>query len=277
MVLSMGLCGVPYTGPDIGGFGGRPSAELFVRWFQAAALLPFFRVHSAFFTPRREPWCWDSDTRGILATFLRLRQSLLPYLYTLAHEAAQTGAPLVRPCFWPDPEDAALWDVDDAFLLGDALLVAPVMQQGSGERAVVLPPGRWTSWWGDGVFEGPGTVTVPAPIGRIPILVRENAILPVEEGGGLVLHLFPGVQGQGEFNLFSDAGDGWEQGRLDRFRMDVEPGCVRLTRQAEGDYSWPWVQTRVKLHGRALAEGAAQDTDVGAFDELLFRTEPRAT
>ncbi|MGQ0569990.1 MAG: TIM-barrel domain-containing protein, partial [Armatimonadota bacterium] len=130
-VLGLGLCGIPLTGPDVGGFSGSPSAELYVRWLQLAAFLPFFRTHSAKFTPRREPWHFGEPSLGIAREVLKNRYRLLPYLYTLAWEASQTGHPLVRPLFWPDAQDPDLWGVQDAFLLGDALLIAPVLEEGS--------------------------------------------------------------------------------------------------------------------------------------------------
>ena len=81
-VVGRGLSGVPFTGPDIGGFSSDPGAELFTRWFQLAAFLPFFRTHSAIGTPRREPWVYGEPTTSILRNFLNLRYQLLPFLYT---------------------------------------------------------------------------------------------------------------------------------------------------------------------------------------------------
>ena len=170
-MLNIGLSGIPYTGSDIGGFGGHPSAELFTRWFQMAAFTPFFRGHSATGTPRREPWVYGEPYTSIVRDFLNLRRRLMPYLYTLAQEAAQTGAPLMRPLFWDFPEMA---DVDDQFMLGDSLLVAPVLREGAESRRVTLPPGEWHSWWGEGVWEGESEVEVTVTIERIPLFVQEG-------------------------------------------------------------------------------------------------------
>lgn len=90
-VIGLGLSGVPYTGPDVGGFSGTPSAELYLRWLQLAAFLPFFRTHSAKLTLHREPWCFGEDALRIAREVLRLRYRLLPYLYTLAWQASRTG------------------------------------------------------------------------------------------------------------------------------------------------------------------------------------------
>jgi alpha-glucosidase len=209
-VIGLGMSGVPYSGPDIGGFSGVPHDELYMRWLQMSVLLPYCRTHSVLGAPPREPWRFDEPTRGIISAWLRLRYRLLPYLYTLAHEATASGAPLVRPLWWPaagtDASDAhasgtdasVADDVDDAFLLGDALLVAPVVVPGESERGVRLPPGHWASLWATGGTgtrsdgtrrdgtRGAGTggseARLDAPAGRIPVLVRAGSIVPLDDG-----------------------------------------------------------------------------------------------
>jgi alpha-glucosidase len=208
-VVGLGLSGVPYSGPDIGGFSGVPDDELFLRWLQMSVLLPYCRTHSVLGAPPREPWRFDEPTRSTIVAWLRLRYRLLPYLYTLAHQAATTGAPLVRPLWWPCPDpgtdatdgevaggwttdgqmagestaDELTGDIDDAFLLGDALLVAPVTAPGASTRTLVLPSGRWRSIWADDADAGEGGSEVPleAPADRMPILVRAGSIVPLDD------------------------------------------------------------------------------------------------
>jgi alpha-glucosidase len=249
IALHLGLCGAPYTGPDIGGFGGEPDAELFLRWFQASAFLPFFRTHSAFFTPRREPWCFGEDALAVARKFLDLRYRLLPYLYTVAREASTTGHPLVRPVWWPDGTDPGLLDVDDAFLLGDALLVAPVVQPGVRDREVVLPAGRWHSLWDDRVCDGPGRVRCEAPLDRIPVLVRGGCVLPAEEGGRLVLDVFAPAEGSRSNELYSDAGDGYGPSRIDRFRVSRTREGLEIRWESDGEFAFPWESVAVRVHG----------------------------
>jgi alpha-glucosidase len=258
-VLGLGLSGIPYTGPDIGGFSGTPSAELYLRWFQTAALMPFFRTHSSILTSRREPWTFGQPTLDILRRFLRLRYQLLPYLYTLAWQASQTGQPLVRPLFWNQPQDARLWAVDDCFLLGEDLLVAPVLEDGARSRRVVLPNGDWYSFWDDALFQGPGTVECEAPLDRIPLLVRRGSVLPTEEGQALTLHLYPPGDAPGRGLLYSDQGDGHRPGRLDRFEFTRTDEGLELHWKDEGDFAFPYVSVTVQLHAatakRALVDG----------------------
>ncbi|HEY9738627.1 MAG TPA: TIM-barrel domain-containing protein, partial [Trichocoleus sp.] len=110
-VIGLGLSGVPFSGPDIGGFLGNPTAELYVRWFQMAAFMPFCRTHSSIVSDPRTPWTFGEPALSIVRDFLQLRYRLLPYLYTLAWEATRSGQPLVRPLFWRDQSNRALWDI----------------------------------------------------------------------------------------------------------------------------------------------------------------------
>lgn len=169
-VLGLGLSGMPYAGPDIGGFKGRLTDEQYLRWFELATFLPFYRTHSAQLTPRREPWRFRPEMLELVRRLLKLRMGLMPYLYTLAWEASRMGHPLVRPLFWPVSDDERLWGRDDAFLLGDALLVAPVLAEGERRRSVGLPRGGWYDFWDDSMLAG--VVEVEAPLGRPPLFVR---------------------------------------------------------------------------------------------------------
>ena len=268
MLLSLGLCGAPYTGADIGGFGGEPTPELYLRWFQAGAFMPFFRVHSAFFCERREPWRFDTETASIAARTIRLRYRLMPYFYTVAAEVARTGHPFCRPIAWPDAADPDLWAVDHEFLVGNAILVAPVLEEGARERTVVLPRGRWISLWDDGFcFDGPGKVTVPAPLERIPVFVRAGTVLPMEEDGGVVLHIWPSEEGQALGELYSDAGDGFGPSRLDRFTVVRDGNIFNVTRIGEGDYPLPERGFALRLRGFTPAQ---PKVDAGAFERFTI-------
>ncbi|MEV4135221.1 TIM-barrel domain-containing protein [Dactylosporangium sp. NPDC049742] len=192
--LNVAMSGIPWWTTDIGGFhGGDPDdpeyRELLVRWFQFGAFCPLFRLHG-----HREPrtdragvgvgggpnevWSYGDEAYAILAAFLRLRERLRPYL----HEQLRSGLPLLRPLLVEFPSDAAAWDVDDAFLFGRDLLVAPVLYPGARDREVYLPAGaRWTHTDTGTTFPGGRTVTVDAPLARIPLFLRDDARLPVNQ------------------------------------------------------------------------------------------------
>ena len=234
LVLGMGLCGVPYSGPDVGGFTGVPSPELYLRWFQLGAYLPLFRTHSAINAGRREPWEFGPQVLEHARTALAERTRLMPYLETLAHIARGTGAPYVRPLWWSAPGDRALRECGDAFLLGDALLVAPVMEPGSLERAVRLPRGLWYDTATGAAHRGPGQVLLDAPLGRIPVLARAGAVLPVAgEDGATELEVWAPRTGRtGSGVVFTGDPVGWAPPRMERFVSRWEDGEVVV--QADG-------------------------------------------
>ncbi|MEU1630408.1 glycoside hydrolase family 31 protein [Streptomyces sp. NPDC020096] len=232
LVLGLGLCGVPYSGPDVGGFHALPPPELYVRWWQLSAYLPFFRTHSAINAGRREPWEFGPEAEECVRAALAERVRLMPYLYTLAHLAHRTGVPYVRPLWWHDPEDRKLRDAGDAFLLGDALLVAPVLERGATGRAVRLPRGRWYDTATGAVHEGPGQVLLDAPLNRTPVLARAGAVLPVAVDGGLELEVWAPAAGRtGAGVLITDEGDGWAEPRVERFTSRWRNGAVVVERE----------------------------------------------
>ncbi len=220
LVIGLGLCGVPYSGPDVGGFGGSPSPELYVRWLQLGAYMPLFRTHSAIWAGRREPWEFGPEVEEQARAVMAERERLRPYFVTLAHMARRTGAPYVRPVWWGAPEDRRLRDCEDAFLLGDALLVAPVLERGADRRAVRLPRGRWYDTATGAAYEGPGQILLDAPQGRIPVLARAGAVLPVRSagGGGVELEVWAPARGRtGGGVVVRDPGPGFGAGRVERY------------------------------------------------------------
>ncbi|MET9348851.1 glycoside hydrolase family 31 protein [Streptomyces termitum] len=248
LVLGLGLCGVPYSGPDVGGSDGSPSPELFLRWFQLGAWLPLFRTRAALDAGRREPWEFGPEVLEHARAALAERERLRPYFLTLARLARMTGAPYVRPVWWGTPEDRALRDCEDAFLLGDGLLVAPVLHGGADRRAVRLPRGRWYDTATGEAYEGPGQVLLDAPLGRVPVLARAGAVLPVVGGdGGLALEVWapaPGRTGGGL--VVRDTGDGWEPAEIERYQSRLVEGRVVVERVTEEGTSEPGLPVRVR-------------------------------
>jgi len=278
-LLGMGMSGLPFVGSDIGGFSGRPDAELFLRWLQLAAFTPFFRTHSALGTERREPWAFDEPTLAAARKTLKLRQQLMPYIYSQAWLACARGVPMMRPLFWADPQDEALWPIDDQFMFGENLLVAPVLQSGIEERQVRLPAGDWIDFRSGRAVQGPGEITLPVDIDHIPLLVRGGTLLPLDDHDLLTLRLYlPGPDGEACL-LYSDAGDGYGAGRLERYEIAKDAAGVRLRCRAEGDFP---LRKPLRLElgsGTAstlTADGKAVKAEQGAFilepfDELEIR------
>lgn len=242
LLLGLGLCGVPYSGPDIGGFTGDPSPELYLRWFQLGAYLPLFRTHAAKWAGRREPWEFGDEVLEHARAALAERERLLPYFVTLAQLAHRTGAPYVRPVWWQHPRDRALRDCEDAFLLGDALLVAPAMGPGVRSRTVRLPSGRWYDTATGAAYDGPRSVRVEAPLSRLPVFARAGAAIPVAgQDGGTELEVWPPAPGRtGSGLLIPDPGEGWDLPEAQRFtvRGDDRTGAV-VEREDGGEAGYP--------------------------------------
>ncbi|GAB3399030.1 glycoside hydrolase family 31 protein [Flindersiella endophytica] len=235
--LGLGCSGIAYSGPDIGGFDRHPTPEMFIRWFQLAAWLPFFRVHCASLLPPREPWTWGTGTLDLARTAMRERYELLPYWYTLAWQAHRSGAPYVRPMFWADPDDHQLRRIEDQFMLGDALLIAPILQAGIRRRSVRLPRGTWYDRRTGAVHHGPATITVETQMGSIPVYARAGSVIPVERDETITLQAYPQPdlddfppQPGGSLisdpggSLISDPGDGYADPVEERFEVRLDAG-----------------------------------------------------
>lgn len=241
LVLGLGLCGVPYSGADVGGFSGTPSPELYLRWFQLGAYLPLFRIHAAVNGGPRQPWEFGPQVLEHAKAADAEGERLRPYFVTLSHLARLTGAPYVRPVWWGAPEDRALRDCEDAFLLGDCLLVAPVLERGADRRAVRLPRGRWYDTATGKAYEGQGQVLLEAPLSRIPVLARAGAVIPVRgDDGGPALDVWAPAAGRtGGGLVVRDTGDGWERAEVERFTTRVNGGRVVVEREGGGDVGLP--------------------------------------
>lgn len=245
-LLGLGLSGLPFNGTDVGGYFGFPEPELYIRWLQLGCFSPLFRGHSAKGFDAHEPWGFGDEALRIAREFIQLRYQLMPYLYTTAWQSAKTGCPMVRPLLWAAPDDPRLWNVDDAFLLGDALLIAPVVQARKTRREVCLPAGEWIDFWSGERLDGGRTAEIAAPLERIPVLVKSGSMLPIQGETGLELHAY----GPGPWlgTLYDDAGDGYGPSRVDRFHLVIDSGVPHLTRQSEGGYDPGGQEPRIVIH-----------------------------
>ena len=178
MFASLGLSGEAFVGADLPGFIGRASPELLVRSYQLGFLAPLLRNHAAIDNYDHEPWRFGPVYTDIVRKYLQLRYRLLPFLYTTLEESHRTGVPLFRPLvlnFQDDPNTATL---DDQFMVGDALLAAPVLHAGERARDVYLPAGRWYDFWSAAPLEGGRLLRADAPLDHVPLYVRGGSILP---------------------------------------------------------------------------------------------------
>jgi alpha-glucosidase (family GH31 glycosyl hydrolase) len=196
--LSMGLSGVAFWGSDIGGFvtlgEEHLTPELLIRWIQLGALTPLMRTKSGGVSigDGKRPQVWDPQIVPHWRRWSAFHQLLVPYLMAGADEYARTGMPLMRHHALTDPDDGALAGLDDQYMLGPDLLVAPALEPGMRRRSVRLPAGEWVDLWRsvtvaqDGslqpkqpvVLRGARDLVLPAPLKEIPVLVRAGARIP---------------------------------------------------------------------------------------------------
>eukprot|EP00823_Brevimastigomonas_motovehiculus_P004323 TRINITY_DN2831_c0_g1_i2.p1 TRINITY_DN2831_c0_g1~~TRINITY_DN2831_c0_g1_i2.p1 ORF type:complete len:547 (+),score=151.59 TRINITY_DN2831_c0_g1_i2:1379-3019(+) len=183
MLLSLGVAGIQFAGADVGGFFGNPDTELLIRWYQMGAFSPFFRAHSHIDTKRREPWLSGEPTTSYIREVIRLRYSLLPYIYTVFKHASVTGLPILRAAWVEFPEDEQTFASEDQFMFGPSLLVHPVVH--SAQRAVsVYLPGNvpWYELKTGQMYAGHQTLSnYAAPLEHIPVFLRGGRIIARKE------------------------------------------------------------------------------------------------
>ena len=226
--LSWVLSGMAFASFDMGGFFGIPDAtdppspELYVRWSQMGLLFSHARAHGH--SAPREPWAYGARALQIFRRYARLRYRLLPYLYSAARRAP-SGIPLVRPLCFDSPKDRTTHHIDDEYLLGPDLLVAPVFKE-RGRRDVYLPEGEWYDFWSDERVIGRQWVGREVELDQMPIFVRAGAVLPLgpelsysdeHPWDPLTLEAYPGPQGSRGTELSDDR-------RQLRFTLSVEGG-----------------------------------------------------
>ena len=172
--LSFGLSGFTYWSHDVGGFVDRPSRDLYRRWMAFGVLTSHVRAHGA---PPREPWEYDKALTDDFRRALNLRYSLMPYIYAQAKDSSAKGFPMLRTLFFEFPKDPTSWFIEDEYMFGSDLLVAPLFEE-SSSRKVYLPPGKWIDYQTGKVYEGERWYAIAA--GQIPIvlLARDGTILP---------------------------------------------------------------------------------------------------
>lgn len=259
-LMSMGISGMPFVGVDIGGFFDHCEPELYARWIQLGTFYPFMRTHTHANTRRQEPWSFGPKVERIARDAIKFRYRLLPYLYTLAHHAHETGAPILRPLLYDFPQDARTYQLQDQAMVGPNLLIAPILNPGQEYRMVYLPEGTWYNYWSGELLTG-GYHLVHAPLERIPVFVRGGTVLtlgnecastsqPLTE---LTLDVYPSKQST--WTLHEDDGIAWdfEKGEISRTTIEVNEAPEGVTVKLglrQGDFEPHPREIILKMHLR---------------------------
>ncbi|HWG72472.1 MAG TPA: TIM-barrel domain-containing protein [Acidimicrobiales bacterium] len=229
----------PYVSDDIGSFLGPPpgnpsdTPDLYARWVQLGTFQPVLRLHSS--AGNRLPWDYPQPANSIAADFLRLREALVPYTYTLADQAVGTGVSINQPLYLDYPDQAGAYTNPTEYLYGSNMLVAPVTTPGNvTTQQVWFPPGTWTDWFTGATFNGPSEQTLTVPLDRMPVFVKAGGIIPEQAptshvgaspGAPLTLRVYPGAPGT--FSLYQDAGTGtgYQHGQYSLTSIATGPGA----------------------------------------------------
>jgi alpha-glucosidase len=178
MLLNMGLSGVAFAGVDIGGFGKDADSDLLIRWYELGIFYPFFRNHSMMGSKSQEPWAHSQFVTDNCRKLIETRYKLLPYIQNLFWQHQRDGAPLMRPLAWHYPDDKFACEIDDQFLFGQDILVAPIVRRGHKQRMVYFPEGLWHPFEGGEAIKGGKAQIVEFKLGSIPAFIRDGAIIP---------------------------------------------------------------------------------------------------
>jgi alpha-glucosidase len=179
MGAGLGVSGQAFVGADVGGFFHDTNAELLVRWMQYGVLTPFCRNHSMTGAVDQYAWAFGPAAEDLIREAIRLRYRLIPYIYAAFLRASDSGAPVQRPLVFDHQYDAGVRDIDDEYLFGPDLVVAPVVEPGVTARQVYLPQGTWYDWHDGRRFEGARFLTAATPMDRIPLYARGGAVIPM--------------------------------------------------------------------------------------------------
>jgi oligosaccharide 4-alpha-D-glucosyltransferase len=212
LLLTMGMSGLGYIHSDAGGFAqGVKDDELYTRWLQFAVFTPILRPHGSVIPS--EPVFWSEKTQDIVRAYMKLRYAMLPYNYTLAYQNATTGSPLMRPLFYQFTTDTAACRVEDEYMWGENLLVAPVIKKGLTSRSIYLPEGKWFDFISGDEYNGSSRIEFPLAIENLPVFAKAGSFIPMTkpvtstdyyDGGNYVVRYYP--SGKSEFIQYEDNG-----------------------------------------------------------------------
>jgi alpha-glucosidase len=261
LINSLGLTGMALIGVDVGGFSGKPTPELMVRWNSLGVYMPMFRNHACIGTIYREPWMWGAENEAIIKKDIEQRYRLLPYLYSAFFQSVQSGLPVSRTLAIDYTYDENVYNKNyqNQFLFGDSILVAPVVST-EDKADVYLPKGDWYRLSTDERFAGAQVINAAAPLTDLPVFIKASAIVPMqsiiqstaEKGDGIMqLHIWNGTD-PNSYIYYEDDGltYDYEKGAYYQRTMSFDPASKQIILdQVEGSYDSRFFSITMTLHG----------------------------
>ncbi len=261
IVNSMGLSGIAFAGYDVGGFVGNADSKLFARWISIGAFSPFFRGHSMINSRDSEPWSYGEDVEQISRNYIKFRYQLLPYIYTLFHEASVNGMPVQRSLAIDYTFDNRVYDgqFQHQYLFGPSILVAPVESNKDFVKVLLPEADMWYSVYNGQKHVGNQELILECPLHRLPVFVKGGAILPMqptkshtgESNDLLILHVYAGLS-DSAFDFYEDDGSSfdYQKGRFTKRKIGYSPAKKSITMgSADGGFKSTYKKTKLVLHG----------------------------
>jgi len=257
----MGLAGVPFVGPDLGGYIGDGNKDVFMRWVEVGVFSPYLRNHREQFAKANEPWAYGEEAEALSKTYIGFRYRVMPYLYSKFHEASQTGIPISRCLCLEYPFDGNVYAPKNQyeFLFGDALLLNPMTSK-EKSKTTYLPAGEWYDFFSGEQLQGGREVGGDYPMYQIPIFVKGSAILPLQGSvystkekaeETLYLHVYNGGE-KHRFLYYEDDGStlDYQHGVYYQREIAFDPGAKQIVlRKPQGTYATRFQKVQIVLHG----------------------------
>ncbi len=214
MMLNLSLSGIPIVGCDGLGYGGFCTPGAAIRWTQAMCLLPIMRFHSAKWFPPKEPWSFGKVVLKHIKKYIKLRYKFLPHLYNLAHKSHTKGELIIKPIFFDYPEDENTYNLDNQYLVGDSILVAPVVTPLLPWKKLYLPEGKWIRLEDGKEFTGRKWVRMLVPYSKCPIFIKKGSVIATQDVGTnheplnktLFINVYPPEKGEILYEFYDDDG-----------------------------------------------------------------------
>lgn len=259
----MGLSGLPFVGPDLGGFNGDGNKDIFKRWVEVGVFSPFLRNHREPFSAANEPWSYGEEAEAIAKTYIEFRYKMMPYMYSKFYDASKTGMPISRSLCIDNPFDSKVYSTNYQyqFLFGDAFLIAPLTSK-ELSKVIYFPESNWYNIYSDAVISGNQELLQNFPMYNLPLYVKESSIVPLQSVTQstkekptevLYLHVYNGTI-ENQFQYYEDDGTtlNYENKMFYKRMIQFNPKDKSLVlSNVEGNYVSNFKKIKVILHGFA--------------------------
>lgn len=255
-ILSLSMSGFMFNGVDIGGFGGDSNKELLIRWLEANLFIPFLRNHSTLHTKAQEPYAYDEETLNIFKKYLKIRYEFIPYLYNLAQEMSFKGEPIVSPLFYHFEDDENTLEINDEYMVGDSLLVAPILDKDARKRMIYLPKGTWIDLFTGKKYIGGKYIIFAENLAESGYFIKNNTLIPMFENlkhikkseiDTLVIKVFGN---SGKAKIYEDDGEtlDYEKGIYNIYEARVNKDKFTF-KKVKGSYDSPFKKIKLIKDG----------------------------